>query len=183
MNLTWVCVLQALNHSHRSVDISRHKPRRISSREMAMTIPVLSSGMSCCNAYETASALPSRASSPFSERGCSWIPLCSTPLLRLLVSLPTPSCCSRTTRRRGLSRRRRINSLAIAHPMTPPPTMQTSYVFIGQGPSHPGGGCASSTPSALAQSQIRQYSRAVSASHRCFGFSRLENSHVWSSIE
>ncbi len=41
MKATWVFVLQALNHSLRSVDISRQRPRRMSSHEMAMTIPVL----------------------------------------------------------------------------------------------------------------------------------------------
>ena len=82
-------VFQALTHSRRSMDTSRQRPRRTSSHEMAMTIPVLSSGMPCCNAYETANALPSRASRPFSEHGCSWIPLWSTPLFRPLVSSPT----------------------------------------------------------------------------------------------
>ena len=86
--------------------------------------------MPCCNAYETANALPSRASCPFSEHGCSWIPLWSTPLLRPLVSSPALSRCSSTAILRGVSQGRRPNSLAMAHPTTPAPTMQMSYVFI-----------------------------------------------------
>src|SRR5512145_1280564 len=53
---------QALIHSRRSVDTSRHSPRRTSCHEKAMTIPVLSKGMPRCTAYDTAKALPSRAS-------------------------------------------------------------------------------------------------------------------------
>ena len=54
-------------------------------------------------AYDTANALPSRASRAFSELGCSWIPLWSTPLLRLLVSSPACVRCSNTTTRGGFS--------------------------------------------------------------------------------
>ena len=100
-NDTRMFVLQALTNSRRSVDTSRQRPRRTSSHEMAMTIPVLSSGMPCSNAYETASALPSRASCPFSEQGCSWIPLWSTPLLRPLVSSPPRDRVARVQRRGG----------------------------------------------------------------------------------
>src|SRR5262245_13517426 len=63
-----IFVFQALTHRRRNVDTSRQRPRRTSSHEMAMTIPVLSSGMLCCSAYETDSVLPSRASCPFSEQ-------------------------------------------------------------------------------------------------------------------
>ncbi len=134
MNLTRVFVLQALNHRRCSIETSRHRPRRMSSRAMAMTMPVLSSGMPFCAAYETASALPSRASRSFSENGRSWMPLWSTPLLRPLVTSPTRSCCSRTTMRSGLPELRCAISLAMAQPTTPAPTMQTSYVFIRPGP-------------------------------------------------
>lgn len=130
MKATWVFVLQALNHSRRNVDNSRQRPRRMSSHEMAMTIPVLSSGIPCCDAYETASALPSRASRSFSEKGRSWMPLCNTPLLRPLASSPTPSFFSSTMIREGLDWRRCASSLAMAQPTTPAPTMPTSYDFI-----------------------------------------------------
>src|SRR5690348_12478249 len=134
---TWMFAFQALTHSRRNVESSRHRPRRTSSHEMAMTIPVLSKGMSCCNAYEIANALPSRASCPFSERGCSWIPLWRTPLLRLLVSSPALSRCSRTAMRSEPSWYRCPNSLAMAHPTTPAPTIHTSYVSIRSDPFGP----------------------------------------------
>src|SRR5574341_1184670 len=167
-NDTRMFVFQAFTHRRRSVDNSRQRPRRTSSYATAMTIPVLSSGMPCSNAYETASALPFRASCPFSVRGCSWIPLWSTPLLRLLVSSPALSCCSRTMTRRGVSQRRCINSLAMAHPTTPAPTMQTSYVFIWRVPSHPdAGGAASSALGGIAQPRLWQHNSAGSAPHGC----------------
>src|SRR5438309_6487534 len=52
-NDTWIFVFQALTNSRRSVETSRQRPRRTSSHEMAMTIPVLSRGMPCSHAYET----------------------------------------------------------------------------------------------------------------------------------
>src|SRR5215510_880868 len=170
-------VFQALALSRHNVDNSRQRPRRTSSHETAMTIPVLRSGMSCCNAYETASVLPSRASRPFSEEGCSWIPLWSTPLLRPLVSSPTRLCCSRTTTRRGVSQRRCINSLAMAHPTTPPPTMQTSYVFIGQGSSYGYGGRSSRASGSAVQPQLWQHSRVESAQYCWSGCAVQEHVH------
>lgn len=127
MNNTRVRVLHALNQSRRSDDASRHSPRRTSSHAMAMTMPVLSTGIPCSDAYETARALPSRANRSLSENGCSWIPLWSTPLFLLLVSSPTPACFSRTMMRSGLPQRLRASSRAQAHPTMPPPTMPTSY--------------------------------------------------------
>ena len=136
MNLTRVCVLQALNHNRLNMDASRHRPRRISSRVMAMIIPVLSNGTSCRSAYASADRQPSRASRSFSEKGASWMPLWSTPLLRPLVSSPGCSFRSRTRRRIGAGRGRPMNYLAIAQPTTPAPTMQTSYVFISHHPAN-----------------------------------------------
>lgn len=85
--------------------------------------------MFCRAAYVKAKALPSRANRAFSEPARSWIPLWSTPLLRPLVSSPAVSCCSTTRIRNGRGQRRSPNSLAMAHPTTPAPTMQMSYVF------------------------------------------------------
>lgn len=134
MNLTFVFVLQALNHNRHSMDMSRQRPRRISSRATAMIMPVLSSGTSCSRAYAVAAQHPSEANRSFSDNGTSWMPLWRTPLLRPLVSSPGPPCCSRTRRRIGAARRRRISASAIAHPTIPAPTMQTSYVFIDSRP-------------------------------------------------
>ena len=125
--------LHAFSHRRRSIDASRHRPRRMSSREMAMTIPLRSSGIFRCSAYATARALPSRDNRALSDPGCSWMPLCSTPLLRALVSWPGRSCRSSTMMRRGRGHRRLPNSLAMAQPTTPAPTMQTSYVFMASG--------------------------------------------------
>src|SRR5215213_8003659 len=122
-----VFVFQALNHSRRSDDASRQSPRRTSSHAMAMIIPVLSSGIPRSDAYETANALPSLARRPLSDKGCSWMPLWSTPLFLALVSSPAPACCSRTMMRGGLTQRLRASSRAHAQPTTPPPTMQMSY--------------------------------------------------------
>src|SRR5262245_8247468 len=166
-NDTRVFVFQALTNSRRSADTSRQRPRRISSHEMAMTIPDLRRGMPCSDAYETASALPSRASCPFSDRGCSWIPLWSTPLLRPLVSSATRSCSSITTTRRGLSPRRCVNSLAMAHPTTPAPTMQTSYVFIELDR-------ARSVLDSIVHQRVWRHGRVVSTPCRCSG----ENPYV-----
>lgn len=127
---TRVRVFQALNQSRRSDDASRQRPRRTSPHAIAMTIPVLSSGSPRSDAYETARALPSRASRPLSEKGCSWIPLWSTPLFLRLVSSPTSACCSRTMMRSGLPQRLRASSRAHAHPTTPPPMMPISYDCI-----------------------------------------------------
>ena len=121
---------QAFNHNRRSIEISRHRPRRISSREMATTMPLRSRGRRCRAAYASAKALPSRAKRALSEPGCSWIPLWSTPLLRPLVSSPARACRSTTMIRSGRSQRRALSSLAMAHPTTPAPTMQTSYVSM-----------------------------------------------------
>ena len=122
--------LHALTQSRRSIEISRQRPRRISSLETAMTMPLRSRGMFLRTAYATAKALPSRANRAFKEPACSWMPLCRTPLLRPLVSSPAPACCSTTMMRRGRCERRLASSLAIAHPTTPAPTMPMSYVFI-----------------------------------------------------
>jgi len=86
--------------------------------------------MVCCIAYATAKALPSLANRALSEPGCSWIPLCRTPLLRPLVSSATLSCRSTVMIRSGRCQRRAASSLAMAHPTTPAPTMPMSYVFI-----------------------------------------------------
>src|SRR5688572_5918260 len=128
---------QALAHSRRSEDTSRHRPRWMSCHEKAMIIPVLSKGMPRWTAYDTAMALPSRASRAFSERGCSWIPLWRTPLLRLLVSSPSCFRCSTTTTRGGFPGNLCPKSRAMAHPTTPAPTIQTSYVSIWPNPLGP----------------------------------------------
>ena len=113
-NETWMLDFQALAQSRRREDTSRHRPRRTSCHENAMTIPDFSKGMPRWTAYATANALPSRASRAFSELGFSWIPLWRTPLLRLLVSWPACVPCSNiTTRSRG---NLCPNSLAMAHP-------------------------------------------------------------------
>jgi hypothetical protein len=131
-NETRMFDFQALTHSRRSEDTSRHRPPRTSCHENAMTIPDFSKGMPRWTAYETANALPSRASRAFREWGCSWIPLWRTPLLRLLVSWPGCVPCSNiTTRSRG---NLCPSSLAMAHPTTPAPTIQTSYGSIWRGP-------------------------------------------------
>ena len=91
--------LHAFSHRRRSIDISRQSPRRISSREMAMTIPQRSSGIFRSPAYATANTLPSLAKLALSEPGRSWIPLWRTPLLRPLVSSPTSSGRSTTMMR------------------------------------------------------------------------------------
>jgi len=122
--------LHAFIQSRRSMDISRQRPRRISSRAMAITMPLRSRGMWCRTAYVSAKALPSCANRAFSEPGRSWMPLWSTPLLRPLVSAPARSCRSTTIMRRGRCQRRPASSLAMAHPTTPAPMMHTSYVFI-----------------------------------------------------
>lgn len=132
-NVTRVPVFHALNHSRRSEEASFQRPRRMSSQATAMIMPVLSSGMPRSVAYETARALPSWANRAFKECGFSWMPLWSTPLLRPLVSIPAAWFRSKTIMRSGLSHRRRPNSLAMAHPTTPAPTIQMSYVFIDSG--------------------------------------------------
>src|SRR5512147_2038069 len=137
-NVTRVPVFHALNHSRRSEEASFQSPRRRSSQATAMIMPVLSSGMPRVAAYETARALPSWANRAFKECGFSWMPLWSTPLLRPLVSIPAAWFRSRTIMRSGLSHRRRPNSLAMAQPTTPAPTIQMSYVFIDAGLSAQG---------------------------------------------
>ena len=137
-NVTRVPVFHALNHSRRSEEASFQRPRRMSSHATAMIMPVLSSGMPRSVAYETARALPSWANRAFNECGFSWMPLWSTPLLRPLVSNPADWFRSRTIIRSGLSHRRRPNSLAMAQPTTPAPTIQMSYIFIDSGLSAQG---------------------------------------------
>jgi len=122
--------LQAFSHRRLRTEISRHRPRRMSSREITIVIPVRSRGIFRRSAYAQAKALPSRANRAFSEPGYSWMPLWSTPLLRPLVSSPAAPCCSRTMMRRGRRQRRPPSSLAMAHPTTPAPTMQMSCVFM-----------------------------------------------------
>lgn len=130
-NVTFVLVFHALNHKRRSEAASFQRPRRISSQATAMIMPVLSSGRPRSVAYETAKALPSWANRAFNEDGFSWMPVWRTPLLRPLVSMPAVWFRSRTMMRSGLFHRRRPNSLAMAQPTTPAPTIQMSYEFIG----------------------------------------------------
>lgn len=86
--------------------------------------------MFCRAAYATAKALPALANRALSEPGCSWIPLCSTPLLRPLVSSPAVAFRSTVMIRSGRCQGRLPSSLAMAHPTTPAPTMPMSYVFM-----------------------------------------------------
>ncbi len=69
MNFTSVFVLQALNHNRRSIDMSRHRPRWMSSIETAIIMPALSNGTLCSRAYAVANRQPSWASLSFSEKG------------------------------------------------------------------------------------------------------------------
>lgn len=127
MNLMSMEFFLAWDHKRRSIERSLQRPRRTSSHEKAMIMPVSSNGMPRSNAYDAAAALPFRANRLFSEPGDSWMPLCSTPLLRVLVSQPAELHCSRTMIRSGRLGFRWLNSLATAQPTTPAPIMPMSY--------------------------------------------------------